>query len=240
MIAERRAVEELREVAYVLRMQSTPIALTALTLSLLTAGASHAHMAPAAARDLQLDLASAYANAGQAAADPAPSAPAPESIEAPAVRWGEKGCVTVNLSAGYADDFEEISAVPATVGVSWFLIRNLSFDLQLEGSYVSQPGDDAVGGGIAMMVRWHFLDFETWTIYADVGVGCMAMSEPVPSNAADFLFTPRAGVGASFALNDRTRLMTGLRWYHMSNAETSFENPGVDTVQGYVGLSFAF
>ena len=173
---------------------------------------------------LHLDLARAYA------AEESPSTAV----------WGEKGCVAFNASLGYADDFEEIGIVPASLGISWFPIKNFSIDVQLEGAHVHQPGDDALGGGAGMMLRWHFLDFETWTIYGDLGVGFLVMDNPVPQEAADFVFTPRAGIGASFALTDQTRLMVGARWYHISNAETSFENPGINALQGYVGVSFAF
>lgn len=212
-------------------MQSTPIALAALALSSLAASLVHADTA---STSLQLDLPAAYAANADDAASAAPSG------AANAVRWGEKGCVTVNAFAGYADDFEETSIVPAAIGISWFPIKNFSFDIQLEGAHVSQPGDDATGGGAAMMIRWHFLDFDTWTIYGDLGVGCLFMSDAVPSNAADFVFTPRAGLGASIEITEATRLMVGARWYHISNAETAFENPGINALQGYVGLSFAF
>jgi hypothetical protein len=194
--------------------------------------------ADALSTDLRLDLAAAYA--GHAAQDaPAPAAPTTESGSArPA--WGEQGSFTVNLTAGYADDFEEIGVFPGTLGVSWFVLKNLSVDLQLEAAHVIQPGDDASGAGAAFMVRWHFLDQESWTLYADLGVGFLVLSEPVPQNAADFVFTPRAGVGASVKITEMTRLLAGVRWFHISNAETSFENPGVDTVQGYLGVSFGF
>lgn len=206
-----------------------------LTGTLLVAPSAFAQSdANRGAADLHLDLARAYADDSTA-----PTAPPLEAATA-RPRWGEKGCVTVNFFGGYADDFEETGIVPASVGISWFAIKNFSIDVQLEGSYVSQPGDDAVGVGPAMMLRWHFLDFETWTVYGDLGIGCMFMSDSVPFNAADFILTPRAGVGASFALNDQTRLMVGVRWYHISNAETSFENPGINALQGYIGVSFAF
>lgn len=189
--------------------------------------------------NLTLDLAAAYA-----AQDPAPAseptAAGAESAQSARPAWGEQGSFTVNLTAGYADDFEEIGVFPGTLGVSWFVLKNFSVDLQLEAAHVLQPGDDATGAGAAFMVRWHFLARETWTLYADLGVGFLVMSEPVPQNAADFVFTPRAGLGASFALSDMTRLLVGARWLHISNAETSFENPGVDTIQGYLGVSFGF
>jgi hypothetical protein len=214
-------------------MQSTSIALAALALSSFAASLAHADTA---STTLQLDLPAAYAANADDAAAAAPSSAGTAS----AVRWGEKGCVTVNAFAGYANDFEETSIVPAAIGISWFPIKNFSFDIQLEGAYVDQPGDSATGGGAAMMIRWHFLDFDTWTLYGDLGIGCLFMSDSVPSNAADFVFTPRAGLGASIEITEATRLMVGARWFHISNAETSFENPGINALQGYVGLSFAF
>lgn len=215
-----------------MRIHSSSIALAA---ALFVAAPSFAQAVSAEGSPaLHLDLATAYADG--ATANPAPS----DAGAATTTRWGEKGCVTVNAFAGYADDFEDTGIIPVAVGISWFAIKDFSIDLQLEGAYVSQTGDNAAGGGPAMMLRWHFLDFETWTIYGDLGIGCMFMSDSVPSNAADFVFTPRAGLGASFAINDQTRLMVGARWFHISNAETSFENPGINALQGYLGVSFAF
>lgn len=213
----------------------------------------------AAASPLELDLAKTYAHAGDQAGDMAVNqtgsqygsassptggstadAAAPSVPASSVIRWGDKGCVTVNAFLGYADDFKDIGIVPAAVGISWFPVKNFSIDVQLEGAYVDQPGEESMGGGAAMMLRWHFLDFQTWTLYGDLGVGFLAMSDPVPQNAAEFVFTPRAGVGASIAITDMTRLMVGARWFHISNAETAFENPGINALQGYVGLSVAF
>ncbi len=34
--------------------------------------------------------------------------------------------------------------------------------------------------------------------------------------------------------------MVGLRWYHLSNAQTNSTNPGVDMLEAYVGVTFSF
>ncbi len=213
-----------------------PLGVAALASGILIVPCASA-LADASPTSLQLDLAAAYANS---AAEDAPSPAAAPAGDGGRPAWGEKGSFTVNLSAGYADDFEDIGVFPGTLGVSWFVVKNLSVDLQFEAAHVTQPGDDASGAGAAFMVRWHFLARERWSLYADLGVGFLVMSEPVPQNAADFVFTPRAGIGASLAITDMTRLMVGARWFHISNAETSFENPGVDAIQGYLGISFGF
>ncbi len=175
-----------------------------------------------------------------------------ESLATPDDRipWGEKGCFALQFSGGYADDFEETGIVPLDFGFSWFPIRNFSIDLQLEAAAVFQDdaagrGDDALGGGIAMMLRWHFFEFGDasafrGSLYADLGVGFLALTERVPPDASDFVFTPRAGAGVSIALDDYTRVLTGVRWYHISNAQTARENPGLNALQLYAGISFAF
>jgi lipid A 3-O-deacylase len=36
------------------------------------------------------------------------------------------------------------------------------------------------------------------------------------------------------------RLLVGARWHHISNANLYRDNPGRDSLMGYVGLSFPF
>jgi hypothetical protein len=61
-----------------------------------------------------------------------------------------------------------------------------------------------------------------------------------PDGGTYFNFTPQAGVGASFAVAEDTRLLAGVRWHHISNARSSDNNPGRDSLEIYAGVSFAF
>jgi hypothetical protein len=204
--------------------------------------------ATASAADLRLTPTS---DVGLALGAQRDEAPAPDAGSA-RIPWGERGCLAWTIQAGYADDFNETSIVPASIGISWFPIRMLSFDVQAEGLWFSQDvpagvqGDsDVLGGGAAFLLRWHFLEFGDegglrGSIYGDVGVGFVVTGEDVPPDTAQFNFTPRAGVGASFAIDDYSRVLVGVRWFHVSNAQTSGNNPGIDALQVYAGLSFAF
>ena len=128
----------------------------------------------------------------------------------------------------------------AGVGASYFLVDNLSINFELNGMYVDQGGQDdsAIGLNFNLLFRWHFLARENWSLYIDGGAGMLYTSSDVPDNGSGFNFTPQAGLGASFALDRGARLLLGARWHHISNANTYTENPGRDSIEGYVGLSF--
>ncbi|MEL6788317.1 MAG: acyloxyacyl hydrolase, partial [Cyanobacteria bacterium J06607_15] len=86
--------------------------------------------------------------------------------------------------------------------------------------------------------RWHFLRRSNFSTFVDAGAGVMGTTSDVPSAGASFNFTPQAGAGVSFKLEDRRRLMLGLRWHHISHADLFGANPGRDSLMGYVGVKF--
>lgn len=174
--------------------------------------------------------------------DPSEETPTAESLEGKAGRpaWGEADSLTLNLTAGWVGDFDRTDLFTPTLGLSWFPVRNFSLDLELDGVLAWQPGDDAGGGGVAIMLRWHFLARESWTVFVDAGAGILGATEPIPAGGSRFNFTPRAGVGGTYALDRMTRLIGGVRWFHISNAETSGDNPAFDGLQVYAGVSWGF
>ena len=87
-------------------------------------------------------------------------------------------------------------------------------------------------------MRSHWIRGENWSLYVDGGAGIIFTTGDVPEAGSSFNFTPQIGGGASFAIGGNQRIMTGLRWYHISNADTFESNPGLDTVFGYVGINF--
>jgi hypothetical protein len=81
----------------------------------------------------------------------------------------------------------------------------------------------------------------SWTLFADVGIGVLLATDNTPSGGTGFNFTPRAGVGGTWRLNDEgVRLQAGVRWHHISNARINGEtrNPDRDGIMGYVALQF--
>lgn len=173
-----------------------------------------------------------------AGAQIAPTPPADAQSAKPA--FGTKDTWRWQVLLGGMTDFEAAEQVEFGFSASYFIIDNLSVDFQIEGDYIAQPVANAWGGGGTILFRWHFLAYQTWSLYADAGSGVIATTVNTPSGGTSFNFTPQAGAGVSFDLAQDLRLMVGARWYHISNANTGETNPGRNSLMGYVMLSVPF
>ncbi len=134
----------------------------------------------------------------------------------------------------------------AFVGASNFLAEDFELSLDLTVWYLGEDdpaGDDAVAVNFNPKFRWHFINRERHTIFAEAGVGLLLATEEVPENGSEFNFTPQAGVGATFELSEGPeRLIVGVNWRHISNANVfgSDRNPGRDDLFVYAGVTFPF
>ncbi len=209
----------------------------AVTISI----AAHAH-----ADSLRVDfagvlLAQVPSDGAEAAVQPAPVAPKKNFGEMDSWRWMLQGGGGIDVRDS-GNGFGLFGA-----GVSYFIIDNLSVDLELNGVYFNQNGSDAPGVNFTMLFRWHFFAREKWSIYLDIGAGLMKTTSIVPGRTPDepvggssFNFTPQAGGGFTLAVDDQARLFCGIRFYHVSNAQIFENNPGRDHVYLYAGVSFPF
>lgn len=125
-------------------------------------------------------------------------------------------------------------------GLSRFIIDNLSMDAEINALYLDQVGPSAWASNVNLLSRWHFVAEETWSLYFDGGAGVFYASRRVPHDGSRFNFTPQAGSGITVEIAPDMRMMLGVRWHHISNANTSRHNPGQDSVMGYAGLSLPF
>ena len=87
-------------------------------------------------------------------------------------------------------------------------------------------------------MRWRFLERDRWSMHADLGVGVAWTGAPVPAAGTSFNFTPQAGSRVVHLRRWPERTWPG--WYHMSNARTGSNNPGLDAVSFSVGLQLTF
>jgi hypothetical protein len=139
----------------------------------------------------------------------------------------------------------------ARLGVGYHLLDNLSFNF--EGVFAYADGDptninmgaqtpDAVGGGLDLIIRWHFLRHEKLSLYLDGGCGVIVFNKEWPGHGTNLNFTPQVGVGFTFDLNDGLMLMGGARWYHISNARINGydNNIGYDGGLIYLGVMWPF
>lgn len=145
--------------------------------------------------------------------------------------WYLQGAGAVNIN----DESSSFGVVGA--GLSEFFANGHSINLELNSMYFSQSGDNAVGLNLTGLFRWHFYQKPNWTLFVDVGGGILGTTNKVPSGGSSFNFTPQAGGGATIRLDEDKQLFLGLRWHHISNADLYEDNPGRDSIMGYVGLS---
>jgi hypothetical protein len=164
-----------------------------------------------------------------------------EWLEPPAP-YAARGTKRWHVTGGAAWSFSTRSDSLAMlgVGVSSFVADGLSFDIDFSGLDIRQAGSDTWGINLTMSFRLHFLREPSWTMYLDGGCGLMYSGDQVPEDGTVFNLTPQFGVGFSIAVADDVRLLTGVRWFHISNANTDADNPGRDSLLLYAGLSFPF
>ena len=115
------------------------------------------------------------------------------------------------------------------------------------GAYVSVAGyhmdqhdadADVDGGGFDLMLRWHFLRREHWTVFIDGGGGLVRFDGEFPAFGTHSNFTARVGLGATVRIAEDLHLIGAVRYFHLSNAARhgQDENPSVDAVELSVGL----
>lgn len=162
-------------------------------------------------------------------------------------RFGTQGTswATIGVGGGGAIDGEGEGGTDLTgfVQLTWFIVDDLEFGGEVGAWHFQQEGEDAVGGSLSALLRWHFVNEERLSLFVDGGIGLLGASEEVPEGGTKQNFLPRAGVGATYRPWDGdTRLMLGLRWHHISNARLSGseDNPSRDGVMLYAGLCVPF
>lgn len=170
---------------------------------------------------------------------PADDPLADSSSESELPRFGTRGQDRWYIHGAAATTLDEEShqLVLLGAGISHFFINGHSVNLELNGMAFDQIGEDAVGLNLGLIMRWHFVRQENWSIYLDGGAGLLGTTSNVPNTGSSFNFTPQVGLGSTIGIDDDQRLMFGLRWHHISNADTFDNNPGRDSIFGYLGIN---
>ncbi|HEY2589916.1 MAG TPA: acyloxyacyl hydrolase [Tepidisphaeraceae bacterium] len=141
----------------------------------------------------------------------------------------------------YPYDHEKIAA--GSVGVGYYLADNFAAALSVPVSHVRQPEThDATMVGLDLQLRYHFLQRDRVTLFADAIGGLAQADHPVPPGGTYFNFTLQLGLGATYRLADHAYFVGGLHFFHLSNAaiEGVDRNPDLNAVQPYLGVMFTF
>ncbi len=156
--------------------------------------------------------------------------------------WGKKDTWRWNIQGGYAKDVKESDNTLSVLGVEfdYFIDDNLSIDFGFLGMNVDQQGPNTRGFNFTLQFRWHFIAEDTWSMFLEGGAGLLRTGDQVPSGGSKFNFTPQAGVGFSFDVGNNNRWLLGVKWHHISNANTYSTNPGRDSIMVWTGISLPF
>lgn len=156
--------------------------------------------------------------------------------------YGKEGDHSWTLSTSLAYDTNAFDQA-ITFAYNQFLVDDIEYLLEAGlWSFHDEGEQQAFGLSATLGFRWHFINRDRWTLFADMGIGLLGTTDTVPTGGTGFNFMPRVGVGLTHRLDDRTRLITGLRWHHISNARTRGDdrNPARDAPLLYVGLIVSF
>ena len=153
-----------------------------------------------------------------------------------------KGTWAVEVDGAYIHPlrFSEDKFYQGALAASYYFADDVSVGAEVSGYFADQPTDDAVALGGGLLLRWHFLQAERYSLFVDGGFGVSIADTEVPEGGTHFNYTPKGGGGATFRLRDDVHLVGGVRFFHQSNANIHgrVRNPSFDGAQYYVGVVF--
>jgi len=160
-----------------------------------------------------------------------------------------RGTWNLSLAGSYVSPirFSEDHLYNFNVAAGYYFWNNNSINLELQGGYIDQPGndDDAIMGAIGLLGRWHFFVRDKWSLFIDGGGGVSYADHVAPITpypGTNFNFIGKVGGGASYELEDHTFLMGGVRYYHFSNGQIHGrdDNPSYDGLQFWTGVMWTW
>ncbi len=157
--------------------------------------------------------------------------------------YGEQGGNWLTFGTGLASNFTDAEDAYGFIQYNYFIADDFEWAIELGGWALDDKTDYTAGVSVSSIFRWHFYRDDTWTTFADVGVGMLLAGHKVPDDGTNFNFLPRVGFGATYRLGEsRSRLIGGLRWHHISNAriQGNDSNPGRDSAMLYLGVTIPF
>ena len=111
-----------------------------------------------------------------------------------------------------------------------FLRGNLEIAGELLPAFLVDRGDTTYGFSATLLGRHHLMPGSRWRPYIVLGVGGLSTQQLIPIDTARFNFTLQAGLGISYALNERFVLTAEYRIHHISaGVKTATENPGINS-----------
>lgn len=125
-----------------------------------------------------------------------------------------------------------------TVGIGRYLWNDFSLNAELGYYRNDQKGPDADIAAADLLIRHHILDRGRFSLFLDAGASVSYADRRTPSSGTYFNFMEEAGIGSTFQLQDNLHLLSGVRFFHLSNARLDGpnRNPSINAYQFYLGV----
>jgi lipid A 3-O-deacylase len=86
-----------------------------------------------------------------------------------------------------------------------------------------------------ILLKWNFTSADRWLPYFEAGAGMLLTADDVPEKTFPFNFTPQAGFGFHIMTGQKQAFTLTLKYMHISNGGLERPNPGINSVQMFVG-----
>jgi lipid A 3-O-deacylase len=86
-----------------------------------------------------------------------------------------------------------------------------------------------------VLLKWNFTAANRWVPFFEAGAGMLLTSDDVPEKTFPFNFTPQAGFGFYIMTGQKQAFTLTLKYMHISNGGLDKPNPGINSVQMFVG-----
>ncbi|MEK6763000.1 MAG: acyloxyacyl hydrolase [Nitrospirota bacterium] len=103
----------------------------------------------------------------------------------------------------------------------------------------TQPFPAEAAGG-TLVFKYNLLSFGRWMPFWDAGVGMLwtNLAPRIPEQSTPLNLLIETGPGVQYFMTEQTTLTLGVRYSHISNADTGERNIGLNAILPYAGLSW--
>jgi hypothetical protein len=125
----------------------------------------------------------------------------------------------------------------------WGAIRDgLSLGVAFNHLRVFQRTPDAFVQGFSPLLRWRFVERDTWSAFVEVGPGISWSDLPTPPRGTKINYLFQGGGGVMRRVGSNSHAVVGARFLHLSNnhREGLNHNPDLDMIGPFAGFSFSF
>ncbi len=173
--------------------------------------------------------------------------------------WSPRGQQTFSLATGFGvglpigaargSDLEDVrySALLArwSVGVSDCVGQNAwyhgALNLGVEGILLfNHEPRSGFASGLTPLLHYEFLQRGRVIPYVEAGVGVVFVDFDLDKQADGLNFASQAGLGVRYVLSERSELILGWRFNHISNAGLRDPNTGLDSSLFLLGVNYHF